>query len=236
MSLATSVVNTTIKQITRIICKVDANELKHIPKQGPLILATNHINFLDVPVVYTHLVPRPVTGFAKAETWDNPFLKPLFDLWEAIPIQRGEADLFAIRCSLDALNSGKIVAIAPEGTRSGNGQLQQGHAGIVTIALRSSAPILPLVFFGNEHFKENFRQFRRTDFQIRVGKPFHITLNGEKNSHDLRNRITDEIMYQLAVLLPQKYRGVYHDLRQASYEYLSFFESSECLENGEISK
>ena len=78
--------------------------------------------------MFTHLQPRKVTAFAKAETWDNPFMGYLFDLWGAIPIQRGEADTTAFRMALKALQEGKILAITPEGTRSGNGQLAHGHA------------------------------------------------------------------------------------------------------------
>ncbi|MEA2008767.1 MAG: 1-acyl-sn-glycerol-3-phosphate acyltransferase, partial [Chloroflexota bacterium] len=57
----------------------------------------NHINFLDAPIFYTHLCPRPLTGFVKSETWDSPYLGPLFTLWGAIPVRRGEADMNAIR-------------------------------------------------------------------------------------------------------------------------------------------
>jgi 1-acyl-sn-glycerol-3-phosphate acyltransferase len=98
--------------------------------------------------VYTHLQPRPITGFAKIETWDNPAMGRLFDLWQAIPLQRGRADIEALRRGLEALAEGKILAVAPEGTRSGHGQLQPAHAGVVMLALHSGAPLLPLAFYG----------------------------------------------------------------------------------------
>ena len=221
MAFTGYLVNTTIKNITRIICRVDDSQLERIPHNGPLILAVNHINFLDAPLVYTHLQPRPITGFAKAETWDNPILGSLFSLWEAIPLERGEADVGAIRQCLAELERGKIIGIAPEGTRSGNGRLQRGRPGVVMIALRSMAPILPLACYGGEMFKQNISHLKRTDFHISVGCPFRIRAEG-KMTQDLRMRITNEIMYQIAALLPPAYRGYYSDLSEATEKYLEF--------------
>ena len=157
MSLAYSIVTTSIKSLTRILCNVDDSQLSNVPEQGPLIIACNHINFIEVPLMYTHLQPRKITGFAKAETWDNPAMGFLFDLWGAIHIERGEADSNAFRCALEALKQGKILAIAPEGTRSGNGKLQRGHPGIVMLAHRSDAPIIPMVYYGGERLRDNLK-------------------------------------------------------------------------------
>jgi len=222
MTLAFKAVTNTIKGLTRVLCRIEEAPLGQIPQHGPLILVCNHINFLEVPLVFTHLQPRPVTGFAKSETWDNPFLGPLFNLWGAIPLRRGEADLSALRKGLDALEQGKIVAINPEGTRSGNGCLQKGHPGVVTLALHSRAPLLPMVYYGGETFHRNLRRLQRTDFNINVGAKFYVDTQGEKVTRYLRQKITDEIMYQLAALLPAPYRGAYANLEAATTDYLSF--------------
>lgn len=215
-------VNGMIKGITRVICRVDDSQWSKVPLRGPLILATNHVNFLEVPIVYTHLQPRPITGFAKAETWDNRLMGMLFNLWNAIPIQRGEADLNALRQGLLALESGKMLAVAPEGTRSGDGKLGQGHPGIVLMALKSGSPILPLVCYGGERFWDNFKLLKRTDFHLTVGRPFYLVPPGGPFTRDLRQMMVDEIMYQLAALLPTDYRGFYDNLALASERYLSF--------------
>jgi 1-acyl-sn-glycerol-3-phosphate acyltransferase len=222
MSLAYSVVTTSIKSITRILCNVDDSQLINVPEHGPLIIASNHINFMEVPLLYTHLQPRDVTGFAKAETWDNPAMAYLFDLWGAIPIQRGKADTNAIRCALEALQQGKILAIAPEGTRSKHGQLQRGLPGIVMLAYHSDAPILPLVYYGGERLNDNLKGLKRTDFHIRVGKLFKLSFPGGKMDRDKRNIMVDEIMYQMAALLPQEYRGYYSDLIKSSTNYINY--------------
>lgn len=222
MSLAYNVVTTSIKSLTRVLCNVDDSQLIKVPDYGPLIIASNHINFIDVPLVYTHLQPRNITGFAKAETWDNPLMGFLFDLWGAIPIQRGEADTTAMRSALAALNEGKILAIAPEGTRSGNGRLGKGHPGIVMLAHHNNVPILPLVYFGGEQLRDNLNRLKRTDFHIRVGKLFRINYGEGKLDRETRYKIVDEIMYQIALLLPEEYRGYYSDLSRLSTNYLDF--------------
>lgn len=222
MTLAFWAVTNTIKGLTRMLCRIDDESLDRVPLHGPLILVCNHINFLEVPLVFTHLQPRPVTGFAKSETWDSPFLGRLFDLWGAIPLKRGEADLGALRQGLQALEDGRIVAISPEGTRSGDGRLRKGYPGVVPLALRSGAPLLPLVYYGGENLQHNLRKLRRTNFHIKIGRQFHLDVRGVKITRDVRQEITDEIMYQLAALLPPKYRGVYANLDLATTKYLGF--------------
>lgn len=222
MSLAYTVVTTSIKGLTRILCNVDDGQLVKVPEKGPLIVACNHINFMDAPLLYTHLQPRNVTGFAKAETWDNPALGFLFDLWGAIPIQRGEVDTKAFRRGLEALQQGKILGVAPEGTRSRHGKLGRGLPGIITLAYHSKAPVLPLVFYGVEQLGENIKELKRTDFHIRVGRLFTLTFPQGKMDRELRKLMVDEIMYQIAALLPHEYRGYYSDLAKQSTNFLTF--------------
>jgi 1-acyl-sn-glycerol-3-phosphate acyltransferase len=222
MSLTNTVVSTTIKGLTHILCRIDACQLSQVPQQGPLLLVANHVNFLDAPVVYTHLLPRPLTGFVKAETWENPVMGLLFNIWGGIPIKRGEPDLAAMESALEALRQGKILAVAPEGTRSGDGRLKRGYPGIVVLALRSSAPLLPIAYYGGESFRGNLSHMRRTDFHITVGQPFTLDTTGQKMTRLLRQEITDEIMYRIAVLLPEDYRGEYADLGAATQKYLKF--------------
>ncbi|MBC8497196.1 MAG: 1-acyl-sn-glycerol-3-phosphate acyltransferase [Anaerolineales bacterium] len=222
LTLTEMAVNAAVKGVMSLICRVDVEQLSRVPSRGPLILVTNHINFLEVPIMYTHLQPSPVVGFAKAETWDSPFLGPLFTLWNAIPVHRGEADLTAIRLALGVLKKGHILAISPEGTRSGHGRLQKGYAGVVTLALRSGAPILPIVNFGGEQYRNNLSRLRRTDFKVIVGEPFMLDTGGAKTTSGVRGQMTDEIMYQLASLLPPAYRGEYADLSKATQNYLKF--------------
>jgi 1-acyl-sn-glycerol-3-phosphate acyltransferase len=227
MTLTSSVVNSAIKGLTGILCRVGEIQTEKVPECGPLIIVSNHVNFLELPVLYTRLLPRPMMGFAKVETWDNSALRLLADLWGGIPLHRGEANTSAMRQALEALDAGFILGVTPEGTRSGHGRLQRGHPGVVLLALRSGAPLLPLVFWGGELFWDNMTRLRRTDFYTAVGQPFTLDAAGVKVTSQVRQEMTDEIMYQMAALLPPAYRGVYADLSSASEAYLRFPQGAE---------
>jgi 1-acyl-sn-glycerol-3-phosphate acyltransferase len=220
MNLSQRVVYTPLRLIGRTICRVHDHEISKIPLHGPLIIVANHVNFLDVPLLYTHLQPRSVTGFAKIETWNNPAIGALFSIGQAIPIRRGEVDRSAVRQALEALKNGQILALAPEGTRSGDGRLQKGRTGVAMLALASGAPILPVAYYGGERFRHNIMRLRRTDFHIVVGEPFRVRRPEGGVSRLVREQVTNEIMYRLAEILPPKYQGYYAKPNPQPEEYL----------------
>lgn len=181
----------------------------------------NHINFLEVPLIYAHLFPRDIQGIIKAETWNNPLMAILAAIWQAIPLNRNTTDLAAMRSCMEALEAGRILILAPEGTRSGNGSLQKGHAGIVQIALRSNARIIPVAHFGGEHFWKNFKSLRRTPFTFRVGESFRLDPRMPV-SRTTRIEMTDEIMTRISLLLPPSYRGAYPEPQAQKPKHLVF--------------
>lgn len=222
MKLLRPAVGWVLRAATGAVARIHVEELAKVPAVGPLILYANHINSFEVPVVLGYLQPRDLIGVAKVESWRNPLYKFLFNLFEAIPLRRGEADLNAMQRAVKDVKDGKILAISPEGTRSFHGRLQKGLPGTVLIAVRSGAPMMPMVYWGHENMSADLRRLRRPDFFIRVGNPFTIDLHGEALSKDVRTQVTDEIMYQLAALLPAAYRGLFSDLENATQTYLKF--------------
>lgn len=220
--LVKSITNGTIKAICHILMRIDSRELAKVPAKGPLLVVANHVNSIEVPLIYVHMMPRRATGYAKVESWDNPLKKFLFDQWGGIPLTRGEADLGAVRKGLEWLEGGGILAIAPEGTRSYTGILQQGKGGVAFLALKSGAPVLPMVYYGHESFWHDLKRLRRGKIKIAVGNPFTLDPGGERVTSEMRQEMIDEVMYQLASLLPPKYRGVYSNLSAATSRYLKF--------------
>lgn len=217
-------INPPIKAILRALLRIDDRAVNSVPMNGPLIMATNHINWLDAPVGFSHLHPRPLTVFAKVETWDNFILRLLFNAWDAIPINRGEVNFSAFKKAEEALTARKIIAIAPEGTRSEDGKLNTGYPGIVFLALRTNAPIMPFVFYGNENFNHNLRKYRRTPMMLKAGAPFRLKQQNANPDRHLRTEMTDAIMYEIARLLPEDYRGKYTDIDPAYRRYLEFID------------
>ena len=211
-----------LKTGTNLLCRVDEAAFDKIPQNGPLIAYANHIGSLEVPLGFAHLQPRPITAMAKTESWDDPILRWLFDLWGIIPLERGKADIKAMRVSIKKIQAGYIFGMTPEGTRSGDGKLLRAHPGVVPIALHSKSPLQPIAHWGAENFSANIKKLRRTDFHIRVGESFYLDSRGERVTRDVRQKMVDEMMYQLAKLLPEAYRGYYADIENATEKYLRF--------------
>jgi 1-acyl-sn-glycerol-3-phosphate acyltransferase len=211
-----------IKALLLLLCRVDAEELAAVPQSGPAIVVVNHINFLEVPMLYTFFYPRQQTSFIKVETWRNPFLALLANTWNAIPIRRGAADTAAFAAAERELARGSFLLLAPEGTRSGDGRLRRGRPGVVRLAQRMEVPIIPVAHYGGETFRRNLRRLKRTDFRFRVGRPFYIRRSPEGISRAERQRVADEVMMRLAELLPAAYRGHYAAGISGGYRYLDF--------------
>jgi 1-acyl-sn-glycerol-3-phosphate acyltransferase len=210
-----------VRIFTSIACRIDVPDLHKIPMRGPLIVIANHTGQLEVALVYAHLQPRPMTGWSKIEIWEhNWFLTWVFNIWKVIPIRRGEADVGALKKALRALEDGYIFGIAPEGTRNYTGILRRGLPGAVILALHSGVPILPVVHWGGEVFLHNLVHLKRTDFHIRVGEPFTLNTHGIKVTAEIRQEIVDEMMYQIAAMMPEKYRGEYADMTKATQKYI----------------
>lgn len=200
-----------------ILCRIHSPDLDKVPLRGPLIAYSNHTGQIEVAVMFGHLQPRPLTGWAKMEAWDNAFFRWLFDLWGLIPVRRGEADTSALRKAVDALNKGYIFGIAPEGTRNISGRLKRAHPGAVMLALRSGAPLLPVAHWGGENFLRNLARLKRTDFHIRVGELLCLKVDGVRMTREIRQQIVDEMMFRLAELLPPEYRGEYEKVTEVEY-------------------
>jgi len=222
MGLAKSFVNFVCRFSLETLCRIDKRDIEKVPANGPLILYANHTGSVEAPIIYSLLQPRPAVGIAKAESWDNWFLRWIFTLWDVIPIRRGETDMDAMRKSLGALERNNILGISPEGTRNKTGALLRAKPGIVILAMRSEAPLQPIAHWGGENFIKNLKRLKRTDFYIRVGPIFRLDAHGEHVSKEVRQQMADEIMYQLAKLLPPAYRGEYSDIENATETYLRF--------------
>jgi 1-acyl-sn-glycerol-3-phosphate acyltransferase len=195
--------------LVRLLCRLDAAELEKLPKRGPLIVAMNHVNFLDAPLLIAFLHPRRLAGIAKRETWKNPLLGALASLFGSIPVDREGRDPAALRKSLRALSEGKLFLMAPEGTRNRDGNLGPGHKGIVLLALHSQAPVIPVAVFGHTGIFGKLARCRRPEVRIRVGEAFIVRAPLPGEAHRARIEALDEIMHRISDLLPQKQRGVY---------------------------
>jgi len=184
--------------------------LENVPRRGPLILASNHVNLLDPPLLAV-LMPRRIIYMGKVELWETPIIGPLYTLAGFIPVQRFGADLAALRKAEKVLRQNQVLGMFPEGTRSRKPGLSKGQPGTAIIALRSGAPIVPVAVSGTEGVAVPRSFFRITRVRLVFGKPFELP-KGRRLNAELVEQCTERIMKEIAVLLPEEYRGVYAEL------------------------
>jgi 1-acyl-sn-glycerol-3-phosphate acyltransferase len=201
-------VDSIVFALIRLLIKFDGlEELEKIPMKGPLVVASNHTSFLEIPLIYRLLHPRKVYGMGKAEIWKNPFFRIFTRSWPSIKVYRGKAARETFEQVRAALDEGSMIALAPEGTRSKTGILQKGKAGIAVMAAQNNAPILPLAHWGGEDFWKNLKRFRRTVFHVRVGPILYPQKQELVKSE--RQELSDGIMSTIAGLIPPEYHGYY---------------------------
>lgn len=223
MTLRERLVNAFVRLLIHVACKPDVKDLRKLPRRGPVILTTNHTTNIEGPAIYVLIQPRNTTALAKIELWQNRLTRLFMETWGTIPVRRGDVDAGALRACLRALEGGALLGIAPEGSRSLNGTLTKGHAGAAMLALRSGVPVYPAAQWGFRDIAQNLRRLRRTPVTIRVGRPYTVRIpEGARPTSAMLRQIADEMMYQIARLLPPQYRGVYADLSAQTTNFLEF--------------
>jgi 1-acyl-sn-glycerol-3-phosphate acyltransferase len=152
------VFNQIIKLLTNIICKVDADQLNKVPLVGPLIVISNHVNFLELPMIYPRVPSDLGIGFSKEENWKIWFYRILFSVWDLSPSNREEVDLTALRGASKPWKRPHPLHRAG-GQRSHDGYLQVEKPGVVMLAQRTSAWWYRRCY-GGEKFAENIKRLR----------------------------------------------------------------------------
>jgi 1-acyl-sn-glycerol-3-phosphate acyltransferase len=180
---------------------------ENIPAEGPVILAVNHLHLSD-PAAVMPAFSRMVVTLA-AEKWENNLaVGSLLRGAGVIFVQRGEVDRQALRSCLRVLQEGRVLAVAPEGTRSKTGAMQRAKPGIAYLAMRSGAPILPVAIAGTEKFGK-WHGLRRPVCRVTIGQPFYLPQVEGKPTTEQLQEMADLIMLRLGLYLSPNYRGVY---------------------------
>lgn len=212
--------NWALRLVMTLVLDYDVEGVERLPAEGPLIAVQNHMISIDT-VIGAAFVDREIVGMSKVENYHNPLLAFFFGLYGTFPVRRGEVDRKALRTALRVLKEGKVLMAAPEGTRSKTNTLQKGKDGLSYIAVRSGAPIVPVAIWGQEKFWEQLARLRRTKVGVVFGHPFVFEPGAGKLTREQLSQMTHEMMYRIAVLLPEEYRGHYSDLSAATEQYLT---------------
>lgn len=134
---------------------------------GACLFASNHQSMLDPPLIGSCL-PREISFIARRSLFDNPVFGFVIRACHSIPVDRGEADVGAIRAALSALRSGDGLLIFPEGTRSQDGIIAEPKAGAGLLACRSGVPVVPIRIRGARDVLPRGANFPVGSARIRV--------------------------------------------------------------------
>ena len=187
-----------------------------LPRNGPLIIASNHASNLDVPVIGSWLIPRlgrRIHWLGKKELFDWPIIGWVAAHGGVHPVDRGAADVEAFRLAQRILDEGHVLFVFPEGTRSRDGALQEARDGVALLAARTGAPIVPIGISGSDRVWPKGRRFPHPGGRVtvRVGRPFKVAdeLPVGTAKSAAKRIATRLIMSRIADLLPPRQRGVY---------------------------
>ena len=205
-----------VRLVLLLVSSRDIQGRENVPRKGPLILASNHLNNADSPVL-THATPRRISWLTKAEWVSTPVIGWMMNLAGMIPVRRFDADLKALRRAQDLLKEGGCLGMFPEGTRSHGEGLKAGEPGSALIALRTGALVQPVAIWGTEHVKLPRDFLRRTRVHVRFGEPFRLTAD-KRISREEVGAGTRRIMAAIAAMLPEELRGEYRSREAAQDE------------------
>jgi len=195
--------------------------LDDLPRQGPLIIASNHASNLDVPIIGAWLIPRlgrRIHWLGKKELFAWPIVGWVAANSGVHPVDRGAADVEAFRLAQRILDEGNVLFVFPEGTRSPDGLLQEARDGIALLALRTGAPVVPVGIAGSNDVWPKGQKLPHPGGRVtvRVGRAFRPIdeLPPGTDRPAAKRLTTGLIMRRIADLLPAHQRGVYGQARE----------------------
>jgi 1-acyl-sn-glycerol-3-phosphate acyltransferase len=200
-----------IGPIVRLLFRPWVEGLENVPAEGPVILAPNHLSFMD-SIFMPLVVPRRVVYLGKSDyfgKWYSWFFRGA----GVIPVRRegGDAAEAALQAGVEQLRQGLAVGIYPEGTRSPDGRLYRGKTGVARMALRGECPIVPVALIGTFECQppgKKLPRIRRVG--VRFGRPLDFSrYEGKDDDRFVLRSITDELMYEIMMLSGQEYVDEY---------------------------
>jgi 1-acyl-sn-glycerol-3-phosphate acyltransferase len=200
-----------IRFIFNRIARIQVNGRQNVPASGSFIIATNHIGIIDI-AMFHYVFDRYDMFIPVGEKWQKTgWIRWLGRHLNFLFIDRFNPDLKSLRKMIGLMETGHSLVIAPEGTRSTTGALLAGKPGVAYLAARSGFPVIPVAITGTEDkvLWGNIKRLRKSPVSLTAGTAFHLPPLPKENRDQALQNDTEEIMCQIAALLPERYRGVY---------------------------
>jgi 1-acyl-sn-glycerol-3-phosphate acyltransferase len=204
--------------IAFVALRPQVSGLHNVPRRGPVILASNHLAFID-SILIPLVVPRHVTFIAKAEYFTGRGIKGRISRWfftamGNIPVDREDprAGQRSLEDARAVLERGGAFGIYPEGTRSRDGKLHEGHTGVAWLALAAHTPVVPVALIGTDKVQPVGRRFPRPyrGVQIQFGAPIDPSrqLTTGLRPAQVRRELTEHVMDQIHAMSGQERAAV----------------------------
>lgn len=197
--------------IVKVLATVEFCGAENLPKEGGVIITTNHMSRVDTLLLFLNPGRTDITALVTTKYQKYPFFKWILDTGGIIWLDRDSADFAAFRLAADAIKAGRAMGIAPEGTRSDIGQLQEGKPGAVLLEHKTGATIVPVAIAGTESFFRRLFTLRRPRVRLTFGRAYTLPPIDRANRDESLQQMTEEVMLRIAVMLPPQYWGFYKD-------------------------
>lgn len=201
--------------LARTICRLMGGYCVHgrenVPKTGGAIICSNHVSYLDPPVLGAGFTPRRTYFMAKKELFSNPVFGWLISKCYAFPVDRESTDREAIRHAIELLTKGELLIVFPEGGRSPNGALHEGNIGPALMATRACVPIVPAALKDTDRvMPAKGGGLHHGRVQVDYGEPIHPDRFGAGGRLDkvALQAFTDAVMDAIEALQKQQYERV----------------------------
>ncbi len=194
-----------------ILCRVKITGLENVPRQGAYLIAINHISLYEAPFILSFWPMAPEVVGA-VDIWSKPGQSTLARLYGGIPLRRGEYDRKVLDIAISALQSGRPLLIAPEGGRSHTPGMRRALPGVAFLMDMAQVPVIPVGFVGTtDDMMDKALHARKPYIEMHIGRPIQlIPAEGKGEAkREARQQNADLVMYRIADLVPEEYRGVY---------------------------
>lgn len=217
--LSRTIMRPIFRGLFHVLSRVKVSGKENVPASGPYLIAINHVSLFEPPFILAFW-PMAPEAVGAVDIWKRRGQASLVRLYGGIQVHRGEFDRRLLDTMQAVFKTGKPLLIAPEGGRSHTPGMRRALPGAAYAVSKAGVPVVPVGISGaTDDFLKNGLHGKRPSIEMRIGAPFHlpqVNERGDTRRLALQNN-ADLIMYRIAELLPEEYRGVYSAARsQAS--------------------
>ncbi len=198
----------TVYVFSKIFFRLEIHGEENIPAEGSCVLASNHVSFLDPPLIacVARFKRRAVRFMARDTLYSSAFESWFLNAIHAIPLSRDKGDIAALRTAIKTIKSGSPVALFPEGTRTDDGDLKDAKGGVAFLVAKSGVPVIPIYIDGiYAAYPKTAKFIKPHKVRIFVGQPIHPSeLKPKKKGTEGYKQVGDFVMSKIAQLRPSK--------------------------------